>query len=140
MKTFIKKYWLILTIFLFIDAFFIVTCTIPTDKELTRPGGLNEVLSLISVDGATKLEGSINTIYVKSYDNPTIMQTILVGLNNADDVSVSNPNYALSFQESQLSGLQLESLDYNDSDNIIYESEIIREDINNTGIQYVKKI
>lgn len=50
-------------------------------------------------------------------------------------------NVLVSFiQESQLTGLQLESLDYNDSDNIIYESEIVREDKNNTGIQYVKKI
>ena len=50
-------------------------------------------------------------------------------------------NVLVSFiQESQLSGLQLESLDYNDSDNIIYESEIVREDKNYTGIQYVKKI
>ena len=50
-------------------------------------------------------------------------------------------NVLVSFiHESQLSGLQLESLDYNDSDNIIYESEIVREDKNNTGNQYVKKI
>ena len=42
--------------------------------------------------------------------------------------------------ESQLTGLQLESLDYNDSDNIIYESKITQEDKKNTGIQYVKKI
>ena len=44
-------------------------------------------------------------------------------------------NVLVSFiQESQLSGLQLESLDYNDSDNIIYEFEIIREGKNNAGI------
>lgn len=44
-------------------------------------------------------------------------------------------NVLVSFiQESQLSGVQLESLDYNDFDNIIYESEIIREGINNAGI------
>ena len=70
MIKFIKTHKLVfglIVLLLLVDSFVIAINFISSKKDVTAPGGLNEVRELIEVEGNNDIKGSFNTIYVYSY-------------------------------------------------------------------------
>lgn len=107
MKSFLKKYWYIFLPLLVLDILVILLATLKSGHEITTPGGLNEVANLIEVDTKTPYEGSINTIFVQSFDEATYLQTFLAGFSDAIEVSEivpENDYYNYTLYEKYLAG------------------------------------
>ena len=102
MIKFLKKH-IILSIFVsltfILDIFVIVLALIPSNKDITTPGGLNEVKTVISVDTNTELAGSFNTIYVYSIERSSVLHTFIAGLADYNDISDSSQVFHLSDEE-----------------------------------------
>ena len=49
---------------------------------MTVPGGINSVYSFIEVEDAPEIKGSFNTTYVYSYDNISLLQSYIFGLES----------------------------------------------------------
>ena len=56
--------FLLLCCCLVLDIFVVTLALLPSNKDITAPGGLNEVKSVIEADTSTEIKGSFNTIYV----------------------------------------------------------------------------
>ena len=77
---------------------------IPANKDVTAPGGLNEVKSVIKANTDANLEGSFNTIYVYSLERVSVLQSIIAALANYNEVSDSSQVFHLSDEERIKSG------------------------------------
>ena len=87
MKNFFKSRWFIFIPLIILDIAVILLATIKSGYEMTTPGGLNEVADLIEIDTKTEYEGSFNTIFVQSFDEATILQTLLAKFSDSIEVS-----------------------------------------------------
>lgn len=95
---------IVLLIVLIFDIFIISMALIDSKKEIIAPGGLNEVKSLIEVDGGKEIEGSFNTIYVYSYDHVSLLQKVIASFASYNDIFDSNPQIVLTDEEDLLAG------------------------------------
>lgn len=77
---------------------------IPANKDVTAPGGLNEVKSVIKADTNANLTGSFNTIYVYSMERVSMLQAFIASLANYNEVSDSSTVFHLSDEERIKSG------------------------------------
>lgn len=107
MIEFIKKHKiisvLILLLFAF-DSYIIAINFISADKDITTPGGLNEVHELIEVENSNDIKGSFNTLYVYSYEKASILRTYLASFSEYNDISDSSTTSDLSYEERVLAG------------------------------------
>lgn len=87
-----------------LDIFVIVLALTPSNKDITAPGGLNEVKSVIEADTNVSLEGSFNTIYVYSIDRASKLQAFVASLANYNEVSDSPTDFHLSKEENKKAG------------------------------------
>lgn len=95
----------ILVLLLVLFNIFIATLSlIPANKDVTAPGGLNEVKSVIKADTNTNLSGSFNTIYVYSLERVSVLQSWIASLANYNEVSDSSEVFHLSDEERIKSG------------------------------------
>jgi len=125
MLKFLKKYWYLVTIFLILDVFLLIIGVFKSDKEITTPGGISPVNSLISVDNDFFLEGSFNTVYVISYDYVTELGSFLVnGLDKTSEVSTANKTFDLTLAEIQKSGEIQKNQSISTSIIVAYEAAI----------------
>ena len=100
-----QKLLSILLIFVLVFDIFVATMAlIPAKKDITTPGGLNEVKAVIEVDTDTTLNGSFNTIYVYSMERVSLLQAWIASLANYNEVSDSSQTVHLSDDERIKSG------------------------------------
>lgn len=92
---------LLLTIF---DLVVITLSIVRTDKDVTTPGGLNEVEALIKIDNDFEYSGSFNTIYVYSVEHSSVLQTYIASLANYNEISDSSTDIDLTDKELRESG------------------------------------
>lgn len=104
MIKFLKKFWYILLLVILIDGFFIYICTKKSNKDITTPGGLSEVESLIEVKNQNVIKGSINTIYVYSIEKATIFQSFIASKDDKTEVTDNDIKFNLNKEENELSG------------------------------------
>ena len=86
----IKKYKLkssLVLVLIIINLTVAILALIPANKDVTAPGGLNEVKTVIKADTDTNIVGSFNTIYVYSIERVSILQAWIAGLANYNEVS-----------------------------------------------------
>ena len=81
------------------DSFVISLALIKSDKEITTPGGLNKVESVIQIENGINTAGSFNTIYVYSIDDASILQTYIASLAPYNEVSDKTSSVDLSKEE-----------------------------------------
>ena len=81
-----------------------ILALIPADKDVTAPGGLNEVKTVIKADTDTNIVGSFNTIYVYSIERVSILQAWIAGLANYNEVSNSSKVFHLTDEENLKAG------------------------------------
>lgn len=107
MITFLKKH-VVLTIVIcltfILDVLVVVLALSPSNKDITTPGGLNEVKKVIKADTDTVLEGSFNTIYVYSIERSSVLHAMLAGIANYNEISDSSVVFHLSDEESRKAG------------------------------------
>lgn len=90
---------------LILDVYVVILALTPANMDITAPGGLNEVKSVIEADTNTNIKGSFNTIYVYSIERASILQTYVASLANYNEVSDSSTIFHLSKEESKKSGV-----------------------------------
>lgn len=103
----IKKHKLLSSLFILVlifDIFIATMALVPANKDVTTPGGLNEVKAVIEVDTDTTINGSFNTIYVYSLERVSILQSWVASLANYNEVSDSSQTIHLSDEERIKSG------------------------------------
>ena len=103
----LKKHWLKITLIVLLIAFdslIIAINFISAKKDITAPGGLNEVRDLIEVEGNDNIEGSFNTIYVYSYEKASILQTYIASFADYNEISDSSTTTNLTYEERHLAG------------------------------------
>lgn len=108
MVKFIKEHKitaLIACLLIAIDSFVILMALTPSNKDITCPGGLNEVISVIDAETNTQLKGSFNTIYVYSIERASILQTFVADFADYNEISDSSPSFHLSLEERRASGI-----------------------------------
>lgn len=81
------------------NIFIATLALIPANKDVTAPGGLNEVKSVIKADTNTSLSGSFNTIYVYSMERVSLLQAFIASLANYNEVSDSSELFNLPEDE-----------------------------------------
>lgn len=87
------------------DALIISLALIPSNKDITAPGGLTEVVSVIKADSEIDLKGSFNTIYVYSIERSSILQSMIAGLANFNEIKDSSKYFHLTPEENNASGI-----------------------------------
>lgn len=102
MKKIIKIVLLVLLILF--DLFIITINFLPANKDITTPGGLNEVKEVIEIEGSKKIAGSFNTLYVYSYDKASILKTYLASFSDYNDIDDSSTTSDLSYKERVMAG------------------------------------
>lgn len=107
-KDHLVKFFLIIGV-LILDIAVIFLALIKTDQEISCPGGLDEVKSLIKTDSNTVLKGSFNTIYVYGIDEASILQTWIALLADYNEIEEMNPSFHLSKEEMNTSGRLLKT-------------------------------
>ena len=103
----IKKYKvlsIILLIVLLFDLTIAALAIIPANKDITSPGGLNEVKSVIEANTDTNLKGSFNTIYVYSMERVSLLQTLVADIADYNEVVDSSDTIVLTDEERIKSG------------------------------------
>ncbi len=96
-----------ITLFVLLVLFdlFIITINFwPAKKDITTPGGLNEVKEVIEIENSKNIEGSFNTLYVYSYDKASILKTYLASKSPYNDISDSSTTSDLSYKERVMAG------------------------------------
>ena len=109
MKNFLKKYILLFLAIIAADIFVIIISTNKSGYELTMPGDIGDVNSIIQVENGITLSGSFNTVSVYTYDHVTSLQAALLGFENDTnnptyDISEPSVYYNLSHEEDIYSG------------------------------------
>lgn len=97
------KFSLIILVLL-LDIFICYVAVKPTNKEISAPGGLNEVHSFIETDTNTVIKGSFSTVYVVSIDDPSILQTWVASLAPYNEISDVEPSFDLGEEANRKSG------------------------------------
>lgn len=103
----IKKYKVfsaLLFLAIILDILVIVFALVPTEKDITTPGGLNEVVDVIDVDSLVEFKGSFNTIYVYSMERVSLLQKWVAGIASYNEISDSSSSFHLSESERIKSG------------------------------------
>ncbi|HOI46676.1 MAG TPA: hypothetical protein PLR26_02970 [Bacilli bacterium] len=107
-----KKYIFVLII----PYLFVLSLTIiPTPYEITTPGGLNKVSSIIQVDQTYQEKGSIHTVYVYSLDKISLLQYFVGLLDPNFSVYPIDPNYILDSRYQKVSGSIMKDVSMNNS-------------------------
>jgi len=97
----LKKAWFILGP---LYVFLIVVSVVPVPYDITTPGGLNKVESVIQIEESNPQTGSIHTVYVYALDGITLLQYWLGLLDSDFTLTKSNPDYDLTMREQKISG------------------------------------
>jgi PDZ domain-containing protein len=108
MIKFIKEHWIkfsLIVLLVILDLFMVSIHFIDAKKDITAPGGLNEVRNLIEVDTTKDIEGSFNTIYVYGYDHASILQTYIASFAEYNEISDSSTTSSLSDEERRIAGI-----------------------------------
>ena len=114
MKKILKKHWLLIVL-LSIPYFFIVLSgVIRINYDMTSPGDLNKVGSVISVAGS-KEEGSFNTVSVYSVEKITLLTYFIGMLDRIVDLNESSELIQMTNQESYTSGTIQKNVSINNS-------------------------
>ena len=103
----IKKYKvlsIILLVVLLLDLTIAALAIIPANKDITSPGGLNEVKSVIEANTDTNLKGSFNTIYVYSMERVSLLQALVADIADYNEVVYSSDTIVLTDEERIKSG------------------------------------
>lgn len=95
---------ILLTLLILFDLFIVIINFWPAKKDITTPGGLNEVKDMIEIEDSNEIKGSFNTLYVYSYDKASILKTFLASKSPYNDISDSSTTSNLSYQERVLAG------------------------------------
>lgn len=99
------KYLSIVTLcFLIFDLLVATLAIIPANEDITSPGGLNTVQSVINIENGTQLNGSFHTIYVYSMERVSVLQSLIGKVSSFNDVSKSPESIQLSREQNKLSG------------------------------------
>ena len=107
-KEHLVKFFLFIGVIL-LDILVLCVAIKPTNKEISAPGGLNEVKSFIQTDTNTKITGSFNTVYVVGINEPTLLQTWVASLANYNEISDIEPSFDLNKEDNRKSGMILKS-------------------------------
>lgn len=99
-----KKISILLLIVLVFDLCVAALAIIPSEKDVTSPGGLNEVKSLIKVNTNTNLKGSFNTIYVYGMERVSLLQALVADLAVYNEVVDSSTSIIMTDEERKKSG------------------------------------
>ena len=97
------KFVFILLLIIF-DSFIISINFISFKKDITTPGGLNEVRNVIEIESDNDILGSFNTLYVYSYDKASVLRTFVASLSEYNSISDSSTTSNLSYSEQILAG------------------------------------
>lgn len=97
--------FILLCCVLVLDILMIVLALVPSKMDVTAPGGLNEVKSVIEADTDSQIKGSFNTIYVYSIDRASILQTFVASFAKYNDISEASDVFHLSKQENYNAGV-----------------------------------
>ena len=102
----LKKIIKVFLLFLLIsfDLFILTINFLPSKKDITTPGGLNEVKELIEIENSKDIEGSFNTLYVYSYEKASVLRKFLASFSEYNDIDDSSTTSDLSYQERILAG------------------------------------
>ena len=102
----LKKIIKVFLLFLLIsfDLFILTINFLPSKKDITTPGGLNEVKKLIEIENSKEIEGSFNTLYVYSYEKASVLRKFLASFSEYNDIDDSSTTSDLSYQERLLAG------------------------------------
>lgn len=95
---------LLVLLLIFIDIFVVSISLISSKHDITAPGGINSVESLIEVDGNFHIDGSFNTIYVYSYERASILQTYIASFAEYNLINPSSDSIVLNREEQLLAG------------------------------------
>ena len=90
--------------FLIFDILIATLSIIPANEDITSPGGLKTVQSVINIENGTQLTGSFHTIYVYSMERVSVLQSLVGKVSRFNDVSKSSESIQLSREQNKLSG------------------------------------
>ncbi|MBE6137591.1 MAG: hypothetical protein E7176_04265 [Erysipelotrichaceae bacterium] len=93
MKQVLKKIWIVLLLCALINVPMLVVGIYRTDKSATLKGDLTDITSLVEVDNGYKEEGSFSSIYVISFDRPTLLQNAFINVTKSAELDEINPYY-----------------------------------------------
>lgn len=102
MIKFLKKHKLlsiVLSLLIVLDITVIVLALKPSNMDVTTPGGLNEVKSVIKANTDVEIKGSFNTIYVYSIERTSYLQMLIASLSEYNEVEPSSDIFHLSEAE-----------------------------------------
>ncbi|MDY0316495.1 MAG: S16 family serine protease [Acholeplasmataceae bacterium] len=109
-KSWLKKYKLLLIIVLIPYLFLITTLSFPLKNySVTLPGGIHKIDKGIEIDNTTS-HNDFYSVYVISYDKPTLFQLWLSSLTKKS--TISKNSYTFNLQEAYRMGLIDEELSY----------------------------
>ncbi len=128
-KKIIKKYWILLFFVLLINIPIFLLGIIRTNKEITSIGDLTNINSYLEIENAKEQKGSFSSIYVTTFEKSTILQNILLSLDNKIDIEeIPSSSIHLTDWETYLAG-QIQKQSSIDS-SIIYAYKKSNTDIN----------
>lgn len=93
MRQILKKLWIVLLLCAIINIPILVLGIIRTDKTATLKGDLTNITSLVEMEENYVEEGSFSSIYVISFDRPTILQNGFIKTSKSAVLEPINNNY-----------------------------------------------
>lgn len=131
----IKKYKILIAIFLIPNIFFIVICTYRTDKEITLVGDLTNVESFINVEDSKKQSGTFSSIFVYSSQHTTIFQNYMLDLFEENDIEKISSGYT-HFNSDDMHKMGVIQKNQSVEASLILSFENAKEDNPNVNIDY----
>lgn len=101
MKTFFKRFWIVIVVAAAINLPLLIMGSIRTNQSVTLKGDTTIVENFVEIDNAYSQSGSFSTIYVISLDHSTILQNLLVGASQTAEVS-ELPEHYLHFTDAEI--------------------------------------
>lgn len=93
MKQVLKKLWIVLCLCMLINIPILVVGVLRTDKSATLKGDLTDITSLVEIDDENEQKGTFSSIYVISFDKPTILQNAFINFSKTSVLEDMNENY-----------------------------------------------
>lgn len=118
----IKKHKLLVGIYLSFTLLIVLLSVIHLPYDVTSPAYINEVESVIEIDGESDYSGSFNTVSVYSYERVSILQYILALCDRKSTISKTYKQLNLSNVEQRASGTIQKNVSITNSLIIGYET------------------
>lgn len=135
MKILFKKYKIFILIYLPIFIFLCFICLYKTSYSVTTTGDINDVSSYYKVDSEYEKSGSLNSIFVYSTDNASILQKFLGEIDDAAVVEEESKNYQ-TFTSSELYKMGLIQKNQSQEASIICAYEYAKKSNDSINIDY----